>query len=726
MANFARTCVVSLGCVVAATSSCASNQAPAPVKIGVLLPLTGDSAMGYEEPLDWARDTVNAAGGVRGRPIELVYVDTGTVPRGAPDSPHRVWEMAQPFLTDPDVQVVIGTDDDDTALGLVPSFLQAKKLLITPAAAGANLTRAFPQTPFLRRTIPNDAIGAQTMVAYAAQTGAKTVSVVTTSATRGSTFFDWVPFHAEEAQLTVNAALQADEGEDCTSVMTQVLGNGVPDLLMLVPGNETQAECMVRQARMLLPGTRLLIDEPMLLPELFSKLGSIADGIEGLSVEAPVHPVVGPRFDDAYAAHFGHAPPPLAADAFDAVALGAYALTAANGASGDALASALDHVVGATGEKTAWDGDGLARALQLIAAGGPLPDVTGATGELSFAPQLPLELTSATLAIGQISGGKMQWQEVDVGLKKISFPDNYFAIDGHASPFEQPPSDALLSAVEPVDTGYVPAPRHAAWAFVAALSSTMENYRHQADALAMYQLLKKRGFDDDHIVLVLADDIADASDNPQPGTVYNAVGGANVHAGDVAVDYNLSDVTPAALLAILQGNRSDATPAVVESTANDDVFVYWVGHGGDAGVLVGDPSSTGDANIEQFVTPFAFASAIQAKFDAHAFRQMVVVLESCHSGAMGTALVTPGVVLLTGATPFEDSFATNFDPPAGIWEADTFAFTTSSRVATAPDSSIQDLYTWTYRNVRGSHPRMYNAGRFGGVSTVTIGSILSP
>ena len=34
------------------------------------------------------------------------------------------------------------------------------------------------------------------------------------------------------------------------------------------------------------------------------------------------------------------------------------------------------------------------------------------------------------------------------------------------------------------------------------------NYRHQADVLNMYQLLKKSGYDDDHIILIMEDDVA--------------------------------------------------------------------------------------------------------------------------------------------------------------------------------------------------------------------------
>ncbi len=52
----------------------------APIKIGVLLPLSGPSAEGGERmknAFEMAKDDINANGGILGRPVELVYYDTG-------------------------------------------------------------------------------------------------------------------------------------------------------------------------------------------------------------------------------------------------------------------------------------------------------------------------------------------------------------------------------------------------------------------------------------------------------------------------------------------------------------------------------------------------------------------------------------------------------------------------------------------------------------------------
>jgi hypothetical protein len=65
------------------------------------------------------------------------------------------------------------------------------------------------------------------------------------------------------------------------------------------------------------------------------------------------------------------------------------------------------------------------------------------------------------------------------------------------------------------------------WALLVAGSSGWYNYRHQADVFHAYQVLLAGGYRQDHIVVMAADDIAQDSENPMPGKVFNMPG---VHA----------------------------------------------------------------------------------------------------------------------------------------------------------------------------------------------------
>lgn len=134
----------------------------------------------------------------------------------------------------------------------------------------------------------------------------------------------------------------------------------------------------------------------------------------------------------------------------------------------------------------------------------------------------------------------------------------------------------------------------------------------------------------------------------------------------------------------------------------------------------------GEASEGQFITPSALAEAVRERFEAHGFRRMALALDSCHAGVMGDALETPGVALLTGAASSEDSYATNYGPSTEMWYADALSSAFANQLATAPDSSIVKRYQDTYASVRGSHPHLYNGGRFGQASTISIGSIVTP
>ena len=50
-------------------------------------------------------------------------------------------------------------------------------------------------------------------------------------------------------------------------------------------------------------------------------------------------------------------------------------------------------------------------------------------------------------------------------------------------------------------------------------SQGFANYRHLADVLSVYQLLRKNGFDDDHIILIIDKALANDTQNDEPGII---------------------------------------------------------------------------------------------------------------------------------------------------------------------------------------------------------------
>jgi glycosylphosphatidylinositol transamidase (GPIT) subunit GPI8 len=259
------------------------------------------------------------------------------------------------------------------------------------------------------------------------------------------------------------------------------------------------------------------------------------------------------------------------------------------------------------------------------------------------------------------------------------------------------------------------------WALVVAGSSGWENYRHQADALAQYRLLRANGVPDDRIILVLADDLATAPQNRYPGVPYQPEG-ADLNTPAPEVDYPLANITATDLLNILAGNASERLPRVIQARADHNVYVFLSGHGSRDGFFVnsGDALAVGNGSL---LKPAELNATLQAM--AGRYRQVLLTVESCHAGALGEALTAPNALLLAAANPYENSLAHNRRIEDGTWLANRFAFELWRAAADQPEQSLVHLYERLYGRVNGSHVSLYNAANFDGEVTVTVGSFLS-
>ena len=98
------------------------------------------------------------------------------------------------------------------------------------------------------------------------------------------------------------------------------------------------------------------------------------------------------------------------------------------------------------------------------------------------------------------------------------------------------------------------------WAIIASTSIFWYNYRHTANALAVYRAVKEMGLDDDHIILMLADDHACNPRNVFQGQVFSEEQHMNdLYGSDVLVDYRGRDATEQNLLRLLIGRHVDGT-----------------------------------------------------------------------------------------------------------------------------------------------------------------------
>ena len=146
------------------------TQAASPIKIGAPLLLTGTGAYvggASKETLEMLVSAFNKAGGVNGRPIEIVYYDEEAKPDVAVSVVKRLIQKDQ-------VQAILGISTSWTAMPVIPVIEQAKVPAILLAASTAIVD---PVKPWVFKTVPDDRITVSKMLSDMESKGIKRIAL---------------------------------------------------------------------------------------------------------------------------------------------------------------------------------------------------------------------------------------------------------------------------------------------------------------------------------------------------------------------------------------------------------------------------------------------------------------------------------------------------------------------------------------------------------------------
>ena len=669
-------------------------HAHTPVRIGVLLPMTGD--VDLKDPLEWAKDTINEQGGIGGRPIELVYKDTGS---------GNTTELAQELLADDSIRIVIGPPTSDDVYTLAPAFIQKQKLLISPLATSGDIIRAFGGKGYFWRTAQGDVAQVKVIVSLLRAKGAKKAALLAENTTYGDTVYDWTGFFATESGIDLSSVRQYSPGTLDADVAAALSTD--PDYIIAACGPADAATIKKEIDRSGKP-TKLFLTDAAETPALVSSLGAEADGIEGTSPTAD--PSSG--FTAAYQEKFGEAPTDYAAPTYDALLLAAYTSARQDAAPFESLPGSIRHVVAGNGTRESWDAQGSRDAISAIMKG-QSPYITGASGPLDFDPVYGVDPLVTYYSHWTVENGSFRTVEVfssaKAGTSKVS---------GESADLSQA-SGSLMENVSPGGATYIPPMNRTDFeAIVVGPSSGWNNYRHESDALAVYTLLRENGVPDDHIILMLYDDVPDSPENPLYGNVHNVPGGANLRA-NAEVDYSGPNVTPDTFMDVLTGNITPETPFVLSSNASTDVFVYIASHGSPGSIVFPYPP-------DPAFTAGEFANITNTMYREGKYRQMVFFVDTCFGESIAENATAKGVLYFTGADSEEPSLGAVYDPQIHQWLSDEFTENVLAAIRADPDITFRDLYTTTYERVTGSHVEMLNAQNFGNINVPVMKFLSSP
>ena len=190
------------------------------------------------------------------------------------------------------------------------------------------------------------------------------------------------------------------------------------------------------------------------------------------------------------------------------------------------------------------------------------------------------------------------------------------------------------------------------WVVLVAGSTGYSNYRHQASVCHAYQVAHKFGVPDERIIVFMADDIAQSSQNPFPGAVYNYFyikGGVNVNVyPGVPHDYTGENATADNLVAVMTGNRPQGgSGKVLASKATDNVFFYYDDHGNTD--IIAMPHG------RVFYAVKDLKPILDTLSEKRMFKNLVMFVQACYSGSMFYRQDLPKNVYVATSAPTDDS-----------------------------------------------------------------------
>jgi branched-chain amino acid transport system substrate-binding protein len=163
-----------LSLVMAFAPSRAVAQGGQPVKIGVVLSLSGPAAVfGLPErnAIMAIEKEIAAAGGVKGRKLELVFFDDKT-------NPTEAARGVTQLINDEKVVAIIGPGTGGTILAAGPIAERLKVPLLGPAGTVAVTAKTNSFAPWVFRIAINDMVGVQTLLQNAVKKGSKRIGII--------------------------------------------------------------------------------------------------------------------------------------------------------------------------------------------------------------------------------------------------------------------------------------------------------------------------------------------------------------------------------------------------------------------------------------------------------------------------------------------------------------------------------------------------------------------
>lgn len=367
--------------------ACQPSQPLTALKIGTLLPITGDLAQYGASMQNSARllvDTVNQCGGVLGQPVTLLAADDQTEP--------SIGVTAITKLTEVDrVAGVVGAASSAVSSAAVDIAVRNQTILISPASTSpvfSDRARRGEFQGFWFRTAPPDTFQGQALAKLALAQGFKTVAILAINNDYGNGLINaFIPAFTRMGGQVVNQARYPADASSFDSEVQAVFSQS-PDTVLLVAYPETGSLILktAYEQGLLTNTTKVMTTDGMKETNIATMIGKnatgayIATGMIGTAASAGGQGLA--DFQKQFISQYRQPPKIYDANTWDAAALLVLAAEAAKTPIGEQLKQFMREVANPPGTEVT----DVCQALSLIRAGQPI-NYQGASGSLDLNEQ---------------------------------------------------------------------------------------------------------------------------------------------------------------------------------------------------------------------------------------------------------------------------------------------------------------------------------------------------
>lgn len=376
-----------VGAIALLLSACqAAQKPPARLKLGTLLPITGDLSQYGGSMQDSARllvDTVNRCGGVAGQPVELVTEDDQTEPAAGASAMTKLAEVDR-------VAGVVGAASSAVSSAAVEIAVRNQVVMISPSSTSPIFTERSRNGDFQGfwfRTAPPDTYQGEALAKLAQAQKLKSVAVMAVNNDYGNGLLSsFIPAFEALGGTVINKAKPVRYPPD-SSVFESEVGaafKNQPDAVLLIAYPETGSLILKTAYQQgLLGKTKVLVTDGMKEAGIATAIGKNATGqyiATGIIGTAPHAGGAGlSQFQTTYTATFKRQPKVYDPNTWDAAVLLVLAAEAAKSFNGDAIKAKILEIANPPGEPVT----DVCQALALIRSGKSV-NYEGASGNVDL------------------------------------------------------------------------------------------------------------------------------------------------------------------------------------------------------------------------------------------------------------------------------------------------------------------------------------------------------